>query len=346
MSSSSDTSTPNVENMSNAELFQYLFKAELDAGDLPAALTEVLFEQDLSTETVFDTYSPSSSAASTVAHSPYTSASPTASSPHGGSPVASILSYDSPSPYRCVTSSPQQLNFEQEQEQQPAQQPEQQLEYQIQMFQPLQQYPELSITSTTSLTYPTRLPSNMFSYRQISPDMPPSMPSPSTPAGFADTSEDQFYSLTQEATARASSSTMSTEEMTLWLQRFQQVQRLQHPSTSDTQNHYGDAECSAPPSSPTIKNSSLSNLLSLKREKHTFYPSPPMKDDVDMDSDSDHGSNQNNDSQSDPLKPSPSELKKMTSKERRQLRNKLSARNFRVRRKGNITMPELSSVSK
>jgi len=32
--------------------------------------------------------------------------------------------------------------------------------------------------------------------------------------------------------------------------------------------------------------------------------------------------------------PSSKELKKMTSKERRQLRNKISARNFRVRRKG------------
>lgn len=32
--------------------------------------------------------------------------------------------------------------------------------------------------------------------------------------------------------------------------------------------------------------------------------------------------------------PSSSDLKKMTSKERRQLRNKISARNFRVRRKG------------
>jgi len=32
--------------------------------------------------------------------------------------------------------------------------------------------------------------------------------------------------------------------------------------------------------------------------------------------------------------PSSTDLKKMTSKERRQLRNKISARNFRVRRKG------------
>lgn len=36
--------------------------------------------------------------------------------------------------------------------------------------------------------------------------------------------------------------------------------------------------------------------------------------------------------------PSSTDLKKMTSKERRQLRNKISARNFRVRRKGEHTM--------
>jgi hypothetical protein len=60
-----------------------------------------------------------------------------------------------------------------------------------------------------------------------------------------------------------------------------------------------------------------------------------MKDDVAMDSDSDDDESSGQGAkESDPLKPSPSELKKMTSKERRQLRNKLSARNFRVRRKG------------
>ena len=44
---------------------------------------------------------------------------------------------------------------------------------------------------------------------------------------------------------------------------------------------------------------------------------------------------------SHPLKPSESELKNMTSKERRQLRNKLSARNFRVRRKGTLVLENL-----
>ncbi|KAG0007026.1 hypothetical protein BGZ65_012084 [Modicella reniformis] len=63
-----------------------------------------------------------------------------------------------------------------------------------------------------------------------------------------------------------------------------------------------------------------------------------MKDDVAIGCDiedpsvSDHGQ--------DPFKPSANELKKMTSKERRQLRNKLSARNFRVRRKEYISTLE------
>jgi hypothetical protein len=40
---------------------------------------------------------------------------------------------------------------------------------------------------------------------------------------------------------------------------------------------------------------------------------------------------------SDDWRPSPEEYKKMSSKEKRQLRNKISARNFRVRRKGQLT---------
>jgi bZIP-type transcription factor MBZ1 len=38
----------------------------------------------------------------------------------------------------------------------------------------------------------------------------------------------------------------------------------------------------------------------------------------------------------DDWRPSPEEYKKLSSKEKRQLRNKISARNFRVRRKGEI----------
>lgn len=40
-------------------------------------------------------------------------------------------------------------------------------------------------------------------------------------------------------------------------------------------------------------------------------------------------------------RPSPEEYKKMSSKEKRQLRNKISARNFRVRRKGQLSLPSL-----
>ena len=40
--------------------------------------------------------------------------------------------------------------------------------------------------------------------------------------------------------------------------------------------------------------------------------------------------------EADDWRPSPEEYKKMSSKEKRQLRNKISARNFRVRRKGEI----------
>jgi len=42
------------------------------------------------------------------------------------------------------------------------------------------------------------------------------------------------------------------------------------------------------------------------------------------------------DRESDDWRPSPEEYKKMSSKEKRQLRNKISARNFRVRRKGEL----------
>lgn len=44
-------------------------------------------------------------------------------------------------------------------------------------------------------------------------------------------------------------------------------------------------------------------------------------------------------SNDDPDKPSPEEYKKMSSKEKRQLRNKISARNFRERRKGECERP-------
>ncbi|KAF9431487.1 hypothetical protein BGZ76_000248 [Entomortierella beljakovae] len=80
------------------------------------------------------------------------------------------------------------------------------------------------------------------------------------------------------------------------------------------------SERSVSPSSPP--SSSLEN-----GEKDATYPSPPMNDDEQLDSDDE-----------EPLKNS--DTKKMTSKEKRQLRNKLSARNFRVRRKEYISTLE------
>lgn len=50
-------------------------------------------------------------------------------------------------------------------------------------------------------------------------------------------------------------------------------------------------------------------------------------------------------SEPDDWRPTPEEYKKMSSKEKRQLRNKISARNFRVRRKGNaLRLHEVSFV--
>ncbi|KAF9117853.1 hypothetical protein BGW39_001725 [Mortierella sp. 14UC] len=211
---------------------------------------------------------------------------------------------------------------------------------QIQLFQQQQQ--------------PTLLPSTSFSYRQISPDMPPSMPSQLT-AG------NNYMNLPQPSTMDAvAASSTSTDQMSYWMQRFQQLQQLQQihhhqqqqllsstlfpnqaaaaqaaaalnlNAASASSGQENNDNSSGPPSSPA--SSSSSNSPTIKAE---VYPSPPMKDDMAMDSDSDDDSGPSQDAKdtSDPLKPSPSELKKMTSKERRQLRNKLSARNFRVRRK-------------
>jgi bZIP-type transcription factor MBZ1 len=52
---------------------------------------------------------------------------------------------------------------------------------------------------------------------------------------------------------------------------------------------------------------------------------------------------QKEDRESDDWRPSPEEYKKMSSKEKRQLRNKISARNFRVRRKGLFSRPIISA---
>ncbi|KAI1317000.1 hypothetical protein EDD11_009159 [Mortierella claussenii] len=353
MNPSSNSAVPdaNVEDMSNAELFQYLFKAELGAGgDLPAAFTDVLLQQqqhDQQNEVA--PYSPSSSTASTIAHSPYATAlSPTASTSlsHHGSPISSTLSYNTSPPYSHIDNvSPQ----------------EQQIQATLQLQSP----------TTPSSTYPMLLPSSMFSYRQISADMPPATPTPQiTLAGLPDSAdpEDQFLSLAHTATATTSSTTMPPEQRPFWMQRFQQLQQLQQmhhhhqqqllvsplfsansafaqglntssTASSPQEHRSSSSDRSVSPSSPASKaSSSHSNSPSVKSER--IYPSPPMKDDVDMDSDDDDEPNHYDAGGPDPLKPSPSELKKMTSKERRQLRNKLSARNFRVRRKEYINTLE------
>ncbi|KAF9911811.1 hypothetical protein EC991_002114 [Linnemannia zychae] len=197
---------------------------------------------------------------------------------------------------------------------------------------------------------PTLLPSTSFSYRQISPDMPPSMPNQLA------TGNNNYMNLPQPSTMDAvAASSTSTDQMSYWMQRFQQLQQLQQihhqqqqqllsstlfpnqvaaalnlNAASASSGQENNDSSSGSPSSPASSASSSSPTI-----KAEVYPSPPMKDDVAMDSDSDDdcGPSQDAKDTSDPLKPSPSELKKMTSKERRQLRNKLSARNFRVRRK-------------
>ncbi|KAG0209213.1 hypothetical protein BGX28_010435 [Mortierella sp. GBA30] len=139
-----------------------------------------------------------------------------------------------------------------------------------------------------------------------------------------------------------------TAPIDLWVQQFQQLQQMhyvrQHQLLSSTLlcNMQGSKQSinqvgirnlpgrhgisSGRSDSPSSSSSSSS---SEKGEKNPVYPSPLIKDDSHVDSDSDDQDAQS----SDPLKPTASDLKKMTSKERRQLRNKLSARNFRVRRK-------------
>ncbi|KAG0354053.1 hypothetical protein BC939DRAFT_476842 [Gamsiella multidivaricata] len=323
----------NVEDMSNAELFQYLFKAELGS-DLPAAFADVLFTD---TASASPAPSPSSSLYSSdpSVHSPL--------SPMDSSPTTSSLSFHSPPSYQETDIDIDTPQLQQEQQQQ---------------VQPLLQLQNVSL-------YPTLLPSTSFSFRQISPDMPPSMPAQSTTADPTGP-EDQFLSLAHTATAAASAA--SSTQMSFWMQRFQQLQQLEQMHYQQQQQLLASplfaadspfnlsslniatsaaaglqsssaSERSASPSLPPSKTSS-SGLPTVKPEKDVIYPSPPMKDDMYMDSDSDDGSNQGGAASPDPLKPSPSELKKMTSKERRQLRNKLSARNFRVRRKEYISSLE------
>ncbi|KAK5808327.1 hypothetical protein F5H01DRAFT_351859 [Linnemannia elongata] len=311
----------NVEDMSNSELFQYLFKAELDP-DVSDPFTQTLFPADNNAPSPSSSSSLSSPSSSTMA----TSSPSTSTYDFSSSPETHSHSYNSPPP------PPYQ--------QQPQQQQEEQLA-QVQLFQ----------------QQPTLLPSTSFSYRQISPDMPPSMPNQLTVGN-----NNNYMNLPQPSSAidAMTASSTSTDQMSYWMQRFQQLQQLQQvhhqqqqqllsstlfpgqaaaafnlntaSATTGSSGREDNHNTTASPSSPASSASSSSPTI--KAEHDIVYPSPPMKDDMAMDSDSDDGESPNQDAKgSDPLKPSPSELKKMTSKERRQLRNKLSARNFRVRRK-------------
>ncbi|KAF8935166.1 hypothetical protein EDD21DRAFT_404946 [Dissophora ornata] len=324
MSSSNSFPETSVEDMSNAELFQFLFKAEIHAG-LP------LSYDDDPTHSNNNIHAPSPPSSSSSLSSPYTSTS------SDNSPTTSSLSFSSP-PYQQPDGP-----FQEQQQQQQLQQEE--------------LFPSM-LQPQAAATYPVLLPSSSFSYRQISPDMPPSMPTQLTlPTLLTNTANDndQFLSLAQTATSTIASGAIPPQHMAYFMQRVQQLQQLQQIHHQQQQQFFTSplfsgnsplnqdynpsslaSDRSVSPSSSTSKTSLRSP--DVKSEK--IYPSPPMKDDVSMDSDSDDGHNDGEDGGPDPLKPSPSELKKMTSKERRQLRNKLSARNFRVRRKEYISTLE------
>ncbi|KAF9985923.1 hypothetical protein BGZ75_002421 [Mortierella antarctica] len=201
----------------------------------------------------------------------------------------------------------------------------------------------------TASVLPTLLPSTPYSYKQapsrtrtvmpIQPKVTASVAA-STATASAITGTPPMSIAATTVTASAS----TAASLDVWVQQFQQLQQMhyqqQHQLLSSTlfsnimqENSKSSSTAAGWPSSAHRGNSSdRSNSPSSssdKSEHNPIYPSPPIKDNIHMDSDSEdleiNGS--------DPLKPSGSELKNMTSKERRQLRNKLSARNFRVRRK-------------
>lgn len=76
----------------------------------------------------------------------------------------------------------------------------------------------------------------------------------------------------------------------------------------------------------TVQSGGVVKKTSVPKEKVVSSPQSSVDDSINKDSDD--------------WRPSPEEYKKMSSKEKRQLRNKISARNFRVRRKEYITTLE------
>ncbi|KAF9147206.1 hypothetical protein BG015_011178 [Linnemannia schmuckeri] len=253
------------------------------------------------------------------------------------------------------------------------------------------------------------LPTTSFSYRQISPNMPP----PSNPTPIAIAPAPQLQPLAPAGTGRTTaavaapvhikpilpkavpkaapstasciatatavptsasalvspalfSSSSSVHSLAsippsedIWKERFHQLQQLQQAHRHKQHQLLSAAILSSPtattlapsstPAGATTSSSSRasqsssssasqrgsSSERSVSPEKtttdklRTIYPSPPMNDDMAMESDSEARFGNG----SEFAKPTESQLKLMTSKERRQLRNKLSARNFRVRRK-------------
>ncbi|KAF9962193.1 hypothetical protein BGZ70_008100 [Mortierella alpina] len=205
-------------------------------------------------------------------------------------------------------------------------------------------------TKKTASVLAPLLPSTPYSYKQATSRTRTVMPiqpkvaasvAASTATASAITGTPSVSLAAPTATASAST---AAPPLDVWVQQFQQLQQMhyqqQHQLLSSTlfsnimqensksSSTVADRSSSAHRGSSSDRSNSPSSS-SDKGEHNPIYPSPPIKDNIHMDSDSEdmeiHGS--------DPLKPSESELKNMTSKERRQLRNKLSARNFRVRRK-------------
>ncbi|KAG0363340.1 hypothetical protein BGX24_004906 [Mortierella sp. AD032] len=248
------------------------------------------------------------------------------------------------------------------------------------------------------ISHPTVLPAVQqpiapsFSYRQISPSMPPSNPptttslthvaiapapapalaiAPARPAVHIKPILPKAAASTASCTATATAVTTSASTLIspalftsgssipsssttipvavasedIWKERFQQLQQLQQthrhkqhqllsaaifnspttlPLTSSPLPTAAAATISSPSSSSSRaqKSSSSSSSQRGSSSERSVSPEKP-----DNDSEARFGLG------SDFAKPTESQLKLMTSKERRQLRNKLSARNFRVRRK-------------
>ncbi|KAK3842597.1 MAG: hypothetical protein J3R72DRAFT_128956 [Linnemannia gamsii] len=267
------------------------------------------------------------------------------------------------------------------------------------------------------ISHPTVLPAVQqpiapsFSYRQISPSMPPSNPptttslthiaiapapapapaiaiAPARPAAHIKPILPKAAASTASCTATATAVTTSASTLIspalftsgssipsssttipvavasedIWKERFQQLQQLQQThrhkqhqllsaaifnspttlaltssplptaaaATISSSSSSSRAQKSSSSSSSQRGSSSERSVSPEKSDKlRAIYPSPPMDDDMAMESDSEARFGLG----SDFAKPTESQLKLMTSKERRQLRNKLSARNFRVRRK-------------